>query len=136
MILPASPDAVIPYAGEVSHNVGLAVKAVLDSPEKTIGATISVATDSATYPEIVTLFEKVTGQTAIYSEVTDEAFEHLYGPLFGRELALGLRYHQYYPDDELPPLGSGPLMTLEDLGVKDQAIGLEEAMQGFGDDLL
>lgn len=36
----------------------------------------------------------------------------------------------------LPALGSGPLLTLEELGVRDQLIGLEDAMRGFWDTLL
>lgn len=75
------------------------MKAVLESPEQTIGRTVSLETDTAPFSQIAALFGRVTGQTAIYCEVIDEGFEHLYGPLYGRELALGLRFHRCYPAD-------------------------------------
>ncbi|KAJ5261347.1 hypothetical protein N7478_011942 [Penicillium angulare] len=139
LLLPASPTAVMPFSGEITHNIGVVVDAILAAPEKTIGRTVPLHTDHATFTEVVALFEKVTGQTAVYSEVSDESFEHLYGPLFGRELVLGLRFHEKYPSEDLndlPPLGTGTLMTLEELGVGDRVIGLEGAMKGFGDKLL
>ncbi|KAJ5116630.1 hypothetical protein N7456_000978 [Penicillium angulare] len=139
LLLPASPTAVMPFCGEVTHNVGVVVEAILAAPEKTIGRTVALTTDHATFTEAAALFEKVTGQTAVYSEVSDASFEHLYGPLFGRELVLGLRFHEKYPSEDLndlPALGTGSIMTLEELGVRDRVIGLEDAMKVFGNRLL
>lgn len=91
LLQPASPETIVSYAGEIGHNLGVVVNAVLATPEKTIGRTILLVTDYKTFPEAVAAFEKVTGQSAIYCELTDDDYERLWGPLFGRESDIRIR---------------------------------------------
>ncbi|KAF3399665.1 hypothetical protein DPV78_006170 [Talaromyces pinophilus] len=70
-------------------------------------------------------WEKVTGKSAIYCEISDESFGKLFGP-WGTEVAGQLRFSEQFPywDNLLP----GVTVTVDQLKVRDQLVGLEEAL--------
>jgi hypothetical protein len=102
--LPSKPSAIFPGAGAVSHNIGVVVEGLLNAGPKAFRRTAMLVTDYLSMEDAVALFEKVTGKTAVFLELSDPVAEKLFGVL-GVELASQLRFSEVYPkwEDFLEP---------------------------------
>ena len=96
--LPASPHTVVPLGGDVSHNIGVFVTAILAHPELTQPAKYTiVASDTCTLTEALAIWSDVAGRPAAVATVTLDGFEALWGPL-GREIGSQYSVHDIEPD--------------------------------------
>jgi hypothetical protein len=123
VIQPTPADAVIPIAGEVGHNTGTFVNAILANPTKSYGKYVSVSTETLSHGEIAKVWSEVTGKPSTWVPVSLEKYEEIWGPP-GRELGL-----QYAFGNEFSgwPTGTVEYITTEDLGLaKTDLINLKQ----------
>lgn len=97
-MLPASPNAVVPFGGDVNHNIGVFVHAILKRPEVTLPAKYTLmASDTFTLAEALSMWSKIAERPAALATVTLEGFQALWGPA-GAEIGLQYLLHDVEPD--------------------------------------
>ncbi|KAJ4239328.1 hypothetical protein NW757_012848, partial [Fusarium falciforme] len=89
-------DALLPSAGDAGANAGTVVKAVLEHPEKTKGKIVPVGAEHIPVTTALEAWEKVTGKSAIYGEVSDAHFEKTFEPR-RTEMVNQLRFSEQFP---------------------------------------
>ncbi|RSL39878.1 hypothetical protein CEP54_016239 [Fusarium duplospermum] len=120
--LPSKADALLPSAGDAGANAGTVAKAVLEHPEKTKEKIVPVVAEHIPVTIALEAWEKVTGKSAIYGEVSDAHFEKTFEP-WGTEMVNQLRFSEQFPRwDVLFPKRT---VTIEQLGIQDQIVGTE-----------
>lgn len=118
----------LPVAGDVLHNTGVMVEAILDAGQKAYGKVAIEVTEYMTFAEMTKLWEKTTGKHASFLEVSDEEYKAEWGPA-GEELASQLRWSEKHPYwDKCAP---GEVIGLDELGVKNKLIGAESVLKSL-----
>ncbi|KAI9657660.1 MAG: hypothetical protein M1821_002836 [Bathelium mastoideum] len=127
---PTPSDALLPVTGDVAHNVGTFVHAILSHPEKTRAKYLNVKTDVLTFQQILNVWSEVSGKEAVYVEVGPKEFQKLWGP-FGAEMASQYRFGEVAQGDwEVLVRGQGLLVQPEEIGI--QRGDLMDLKQTFG----
>ncbi|KAH8734214.1 hypothetical protein BGZ61DRAFT_341837 [Ilyonectria robusta] len=132
LLLPSKPSATVSLAGDLETNTGIIVEALLKLGPKAFDRIAMGTTDLKPIRDLAVYYEKVTGKPTKYVEVSDEAFEALYGP-YGKELAAQLRWSESVTDWE--NLDPGRVISHQELGVNGKLIGFEEALVAAKDKL-
>ncbi|KAG7112055.1 hypothetical protein HYQ46_008349 [Verticillium longisporum] len=88
-IQPSRQDAILPIAGDVSHNVGVVVEGILEAGPKSFGKVAVVITDYLNMTDVVKVWQSVSGQKGVYLGVSDEAYERIWA-LLARNLPLSV----------------------------------------------
>ncbi|KAH7276263.1 hypothetical protein B0J15DRAFT_458381 [Fusarium solani] len=105
-----------------------AAKAVIEHPEKTKGKIVPVVAEHIPVTTALEAWEKVTGKSAIYGEVSDAHFEKTFGP-WGTEMVNQLPFSEQFPRwDALFPERT---VTIEQLGIQDQIVGAEGGLSSI-----
>lgn len=93
------------------RDIGKQVLAILKSPKKTIGKTVTVASDNLTCKEIAEVFTKVCGYKVVYNDVPVEVFAS-FGFPGAEDLANMFRY---YHENEKEYVGNRQISKVEAL---------------------
>lgn len=119
-------DTPIKTIGDVKHNVGVFVNAILAQPEKTQDGTFVVAhVEDTTAGDLLQKWAKATGKTAQYLQVGQKAYNQLWG-IWSEEM--GIMMQLWAAVREKSWSGVDRLLTRDDLGIKlDQLTGVESA---------
>ncbi|PNP58799.1 hypothetical protein FNYG_15007 [Fusarium nygamai] len=131
-LLPSKETALLPVAGDSRINTGVVVRAVLEQPEKTHGKFIPIIAEYVPMSRALEAWEKTTGRSAIYGEISDESFAKTFGP-FGTEMAGQLRFSEEFPNWDI--LFPERTITIDQLNVRDQVVGLEAALESLKEQL-
>jgi len=126
LLRPVPGSIILPITGDPSYNTGLFVHAILSQPSLTYGRTAGVITDTLTIDELLSLWSKVTGKSAISLSCTVAEYDKLW-PVAGEEFTKQLLWHEIVPDWEVGVETAGGLLTAEKLGVKGLK-GAEESL--------
>ncbi|CAH0025889.1 unnamed protein product [Clonostachys rhizophaga] len=125
-IQPSKEDAVLPIAGDVQHNVGVVVEAILEAGAKAFNKVAIVITDYIKISDAVRVWESVSGSRAVYVGVPDSTIETIWG-VGGLEIAAQLRWSEEFPDwHRIEP---GHVISLEELGVASRLRGFKQALE-------
>ncbi|CCC05615.1 unnamed protein product [Sordaria macrospora k-hell] len=118
--LPGSPDTLIPYAGDLEHNVGVVVEAIINSGSKAYGKIAVLATDYLTWAEGYAAIEKLFPEKRIaLSKIDREQFIKLWGE-WGVEIADQMAWNDEFTDWKA--LAGERFFGLEELGIKEGEI--------------
>lgn len=113
--------------------MGIAVEAIVSQPELTKGKYVPLVTDYLSFEEVIRAWSAVTGKSGVYSEVSDDVAEAIWG-VFGAELASQFRWSERFPDwSACKP--ENEVVSLERLGVKEKVVGLTGALEAMKSDL-
>ena len=135
--MPCTPDALFPFIGDESVNVGLIARAIFEQPEKTIGrAVLGIAEMQSCQDWVNTLTKTFRRQgkdiDIAYVECTMTAFESLWGPI-GTEIGLMM---QFFRDVEFggfkAKTGSESVLTPKDLGIEGELRSTEDRLSELG----
>jgi hypothetical protein len=104
-------------AGDVSHNAGIFVNAILAKPEVSLPSKYAnMYTDHKTMPEALKDWSEVSGKRATMLSVTPEEIAGLFG-VFGEELAAQFKLHDV--EDDWERAHRPDMVHAEDLGIAD-----------------
>lgn len=121
----ARPGSVpVKVAGDVTVNVGLFVKAILDQPDKAREKTVVASTETMTAGEILSTWGKVYGKKVQLLTV-DEATYFALWPIFGELMNTSYRYFELVGSDSFS--GEEEILDKDDLGVTG-LVSLAEAI--------
>jgi hypothetical protein len=87
---PCAPDTIMRIAGDVDHDVGGYVRAILANPSVNLWKGALVCIDSMPYADIPKAWNATTGKRATYISLTIEAATSVFGP-FGEEFGRQFR---------------------------------------------
>lgn len=105
------------FAGDIDHNVGIFVNAVLSNPGVSLPAKYAfLYTSQGTMQEYLQAWIDVTGRRATFVSTSLELYEQIWGP-FGREVGSMLKAFEPVNDWTTPYQPS--VVTPKDLGLKD-----------------
>ncbi|CAI6099984.1 unnamed protein product [Clonostachys chloroleuca] len=132
-LMPSKPSGKLPIAGDESHNVGIVVERILECPSQTMDKIVGLAVEYLDHTEVLKVWEKVTGNEAIYIELTGEAAAGLIG-VAAIDLEVHLRFSEEYPD--VGTYERGRFVKPTDIGLGEELIGLEGTLRSYSDSLL
>ena len=125
----STPETVpVKVAGDVTVNVGLFVKSILEQRSKSIGKTVVVSTEGMTTGEILATWGKINGKQVRYV-VTDEATYFTLFPVFGELMHKSYKYFEMVGHDAFS--GDDDILDKDDLNVTG-LVGLAEAISKHG----
>ncbi|OKL58095.1 hypothetical protein UA08_06718 [Talaromyces atroroseus] len=125
--LPCSPNALIPFVGDESVNVGLIVQAILSQPEKTLGKSVLGASEYLSCTDWALALSKALKDNVTFAETTLESYEAVWG-IAGTEVGLMFRYFNEVQRDAI----SVPaIITPAELGVQESLRSTEQRLQGM-----
>jgi hypothetical protein len=125
-----APDTPISTIGDVSVNVGLFVKAVVEQPDKTAGGAIVLAsTEGYQAGGMLQMWAKAKGTKAQFVQVGGETFRELW-PLWAEEMGVMMEFWDEYREKSWTEPSGGKVLTKEDLGITEFQT-LEEAYKGL-----
>lgn len=117
-IQPTPPSLQLYCAGDVDHNAGVFVNAILANPSVTLPAKYAfLYTSQGTMQEYLQAWIDVTGRRATFVSTSLERYEQIWGP-FGKELGLMLKAFEAQSDWTAPYQSN--VITARDLGLKDE----------------
>jgi hypothetical protein len=116
------PSTAISLLGDQNSNVGPFVSAILAQPQKTLGRFVKASTETLTNGEVLQVWERATGKSAVYVQSTLEEFNTLW-PMWGLEMGEMLKMWEALGASSW---GGEEVLTKEDLGITG-LVGLEEA---------
>ena len=135
-MLPSSSTGLIPFAGDVNHNVGVLSKAIYAQPEKTKGRIVTAVAETISVTQWAANLDKVAKRkdpntSVTFVSCTLNDFQRVWGI---RGLEVGWMI-QYFDDDE----GRGwsytkdgqAVLTAADLGVADQLRSEQDVLEWF-----
>ena len=103
-------------AGDVSVNIGLFVRAIIDQPEKTLpGKFVLAASDDMTAEEVVSAWAAPRGKKGKLLQISHEEY-HAMWPMWAEVMDLSQSYFELVRDKSYS--GEDSLLTKEDLEVK------------------
>ncbi|KAK5132627.1 hypothetical protein LTR08_008826 [Meristemomyces frigidus] len=95
---PCAGTTYLNISGNVEHNLGSFVNAVLRKPEISLPAKYAlVYTNAMTIDEMLAVWSEVTGKRVTFVQCTSAEYESLWGP-YGKELALQFKALEAQPD--------------------------------------
>ena len=129
---PTPATALLPLTGDVTHNVGVFVRAILSHPAKTHGKYLCVKTETLTFQQILSIWSEVSGKEAVYIEVNFEEFEKLWG-VFGVEMAMQYKFGEVAEGDwEILMREKGLLVQPQEVGIeKGDLTDLRQTLEGM-----
>lgn len=123
-MLPAKPDAIVPFGGDIEHNIGVFVKAILDHPERSLPAKYTLcATDNFTLAEALDLWSNVAERPAALATVTLDGFANVWGAP-GREI--GLQYVMHDKEPDFLKAYREDFVEMEELGIRREDLVTHE----------
>jgi hypothetical protein len=128
---PVKSSAVLPSAGDTSHNVGIFVRASLNQPEKTLGKYVGAVVDYPTHAEVLKLWSEATGKKAAFLQVDADDWNNLLGEP-GKELYLNLKA---FEDNPRWAFDNDPL-TGKDLGIENELLSTKDTLIKLKDSLI
>lgn len=128
--MPCAPDTPISSVGVPERNVGVLARVILAQPQLTLGGKyVYGKVDVLTTGDFLKLWEDVTGKNAAYVQVTPEAYRTLWGPLWGDEVAVMLRWWEHEKINGYTVADGSVVLEPADLGLKREDLGdTREAM--------
>ena len=132
----SAPTALMPVTGDISHNVGVFVHAILSHPEKTHGKYMNVRTEIWTMEQILAIWAEVSGKEAVYVQLSFEEYKKLWG-VYGEEMAMQFKFGEMAGGDwETWTKVKGLLVQPEDLGIrKEDLMDLKHTFMSMRDSL-
>ena len=130
-MMPVSREAVVPSGGDVSINVGIFVKAILEQPEKTLGRYAAVVVDTPTHDELLATWAAVTGKRAAFLQVNGSDWVKAFGQA-GEEFYVNKKAFEENPKWAFE---NDPLLG-KDLGIEKDLVGLKACFETLKDQLL
>ena len=130
-LMPVSRETVIPSAGDVSVNVGVFAKAILEQPDKTLGKYAAVVVDTPTHDELLASWAAVTGKATAFLQVNASDWVKAFGEP-GEEFYVNLKAFEENPKwafDNDPLSG-------KDLGIEKDLVGTKACLEALKDQLL
>ena len=128
---PIPQDVVVPSAGDVTINVGIFARAILEKPYKTLQRYVAVLTDLISHEKLLQQWTMATGKDAKYLEVNSASWNSLYGEP-GEELYLNLKAFQENPQWVFE---NDPICA-QDLGIENEVIDTIEYFKSVKDKLV
>jgi hypothetical protein len=125
--LPSKPDAYVSLTGDIGVTPGVWVRQILALPEKSLGKYAAVFVETKTYQEYFDDWIQVTGKSGVIIEVSEEAYETIWGPA-GADLRAQLKFGEEFTDWTAHVKGKyiGP----EELGIKpEERLGTKHALE-------
>ncbi|KAK3070132.1 hypothetical protein LTR53_010991 [Teratosphaeriaceae sp. CCFEE 6253] len=117
-IQPCKPDAHMFVAGDVDHNIGAFVHAILAKPDVSLPAKFAFCySDAMPFDQMLAAWSEVTGKRATFLECSKAEYGEMWG-IFGQELALQFAAIEAQPDWAAPY--PGEVVTAADLGLKPE----------------
>jgi hypothetical protein len=126
MTLPCSHNALIPFVGDESVNIGLIAQAIFSQPEKTLGKSVSGASEYMTCTDWALALSKALKEKVTFTQTTLESYEAVWG-IVGTEVGLMFRYFDEFQHDASPP----GVVTPADLGVQESLLSTNQRLQGM-----
>jgi len=127
---PTPPTVPIQSIGDASKNVGIFVRAILASPKLTLGGKFVLASiEETTSGELLKTWSKATGREAVYVQVPSlEEYDSIW-PMWGQEIGVMMKFWEEAGDKSWS--GESGILTLKDLGIKDEFVGNEQAFKSI-----
>ncbi|CRG89498.1 hypothetical protein PISL3812_06534 [Talaromyces islandicus] len=130
--LPCSPDAIIPFVGDETLNVGLIAEAIFNQPEKTVGQSVLGVSEHISCTEWALALSKAlegkktpTTET-VFIETTLESYKALWGQVLGTEIGIMFAYFNHLQERSF---GSSTVLTPADLGIQASLRSTEQRLQ-------
>lgn len=115
---PTSPSLHLYFAGDIEHNAGVFVNAILAHPEVSLPAKYAfLYTSQGTIQEYLQAWIDVTGRRATFVPTSLDRYEQVWGP-FGKEVGLMLKAFEPVSDWTAPY--QPDVVTARDLGLDDE----------------
>ncbi|KAK3392424.1 hypothetical protein B0T20DRAFT_55862 [Sordaria brevicollis] len=132
ILLPGSPDTLLPYAGDLEHNVGVIVEAIINSGPKTYGKLAVLVTEYVRWTEAYAAVEELfPGKRIVISKIDRDQFIKLWGE-WGVEIGDQMAWNDEFTDWKT--LAGERFLGFEELGIKDgELIGFHKALEGLKD---
>ncbi|KAK4541391.1 hypothetical protein LTR36_007992 [Oleoguttula mirabilis] len=126
-IQPCKPDTHMYVSGNVDHNIGSFVNAILRNPDVSLPAKYAfVYTDAIPFKDMLAAWSEVTGKRATFVQCSLAEYELLWGG-YGKELALQFAALEAQPDWTVAH--KPDVITAKELGIPDSdLIGLKAAL--------
>ena len=127
-VQPSSPNAQLPQAGDVSHNSGVLIEAILNHPSATLPAKyVNMTTEIVTFAELLKTWQEISGKRGTYVQCSTETFTQIWGP-WGLELALQYEFGEAVADWN----SSYETVGFDKLGLKDGDLkGVRDTLEGL-----
>lgn len=111
----------------------MVVEGVLEAGSRAFGKIAIVVTDYLQMPDVVRVWESVSGRKGVFLEASDDTVEKIWG-VSGLEIAAQLRWSEEFPDwHQLLPEQT---ITLKELGVQDKVRNFKQALEGVKESLV
>ncbi|KAK3338507.1 hypothetical protein B0H65DRAFT_435699 [Neurospora tetraspora] len=130
--LPGNHDTLIPYAGDLHHNVGVVVEAIINSGPKAYGKVAVLATDYVTWADGYKAIEKLVPEKRIaLSKIDREQFIKIWRE-WGIEIADQMAWNDEFTDWKA--LAGERFLVFEELGINEgELVGFHAALEGLKD---
>lgn len=122
----------IPYAGDLHHNVGVVVEAIINSGPKAYGKVAVLATDYVTWADGYKAIEKLVPEKRIaLSKIDREQFIKIWRE-WGIEIADQMAWNDEFTDWKA--LAGERFLVFEELGINEgELVGFHAALEGLKD---
>ncbi|KAJ4380399.1 hypothetical protein N0V85_008758 [Neurospora sp. IMI 360204] len=132
--LPGNPDTLLPFTGDLHHNAGVVVEAIINSGPKAYGKIAVLATDYISWAEGYEAIEKLFPEKRIaFSKIERDQFIKLWGE-WGIEIADQIAWNDEFTDWK--GLTGERFLGFEELGIKEgDLVGFHAALDGLKEKL-
>jgi hypothetical protein len=111
------PDTIMHIVGDIDHNVGSFVRAILANPSASLPWKIAlVCTDSMPYADILKVWNEVTGRRGTYVSLTMDQARSIFGPF---EEEVGRRFRLNGAESDWCKAHNGQMTTWKGLGIEE-----------------
>jgi len=118
------PTVPIKTIGDVRTNVGIFVKAILATPEKTLpGKFVLAYAEETTAGDLLQTWAKAQGKVAQYVQIDETTFNAMW-PMWSEEMGVMMQFWNEFGDKSWT--GEEGILTKEDLNVKEGLVGVEQ----------
>ena len=134
-IQPSRVDAKLYSAGDVHVTPGIWVRSVLSQPQKAEGGRYcAVVPEILSWVECLRIWSEVTSKKAMYANCSLEEYADLWG-VRGREIGLQWKWREEIENwNDLGKLAADQFVTVEQLGIKPDGIGMKAAFEKLRDE--
>ncbi|KAK3387576.1 hypothetical protein B0H63DRAFT_160484 [Podospora didyma] len=131
--IPSKLEALLPTAGDLEHNAGVVVEGIFNTGAAAFSKAAILVPDYVSVKDAVAKVAELSGKRIGLVDTPDDAYATIFG-VYGEEIASQLRWSEEYPKWEAF-YDPSYLITLEQLGVKNDIIGFEANLATFKDKL-
>lgn len=127
-IQPIPPSLHIYYAGDVEHNAGVFVNAILKNPAVSLPAKYAfLYTSQGSMQQYLQAWIDVTGRRTTFVTVSLDEYEQIWGP-YGKEIGLMLK--AFEPVNDWTKPYQPDVIAAKDLGIaEDELVDLKAALE-------